>query len=138
MMDTNRMWQNNRSTDPDAASVIFPRDVSLGYIAYHFGDTLDPESMGEEIERFNNAHARHAPEITAELLNAYLNKKPIANLDRVKVPILLLRGSRNTTEDPSIACELWKAAFCNSENLEFHVSRGILPCAFGHDTQEDI
>ena len=67
------------------------------------------------------------PEVSAELLNAYLNKKPIQHLDKVKIPVLLLRGSKNNTEDPSIACELWKEAFCNSANLEFHVSDGQYP-----------
>lgn len=37
---------------------------------------------------------------------------------------LLLRGSRNTTEDMSQACNLWKAALANSSNLEFQQIHG--------------
>ncbi|KAL7005416.1 hypothetical protein EMMF5_004970 [Cystobasidiomycetes sp. EMM_F5] len=121
MMETNRRCMSGMVP---ASECHFPRDVSMGYVQYHFGDTLDSDTLEEEIDRFDRQFSRVRPEVTEELLNAYLAKKPIAGLHTVKCPVLLLRGSKNTTEDPSIACELWKEAFCNSTNLEFHMIHG--------------
>lgn len=37
---------------------------------------------------------------------------------------MLVRGSRNQTESPEEACDLWKAALINSSNLEMQLVHG--------------
>lgn len=39
-------------------------------------------------------------------------------------PQMLVRGSRNQTESPEEACDLWKAALSNSSNLEMQLVHG--------------
>lgn len=65
------------------------------------------------------------PSHTREVFGAHMEMKTIRGIDKITQPVLLLRGSRNSTEDMASACDLWKGAFCNSSNLEFHVGAGI-------------
>jgi len=96
-----------------------------GYINYMFGQCLtSEEDVQAEMTAFDNEMGKTRPEYTAEVAACHMMCERIPDLDKIKQPVLLLRGSRNTAESPESACDLWKEALSNSSRLEFHLCHG--------------